>query len=199
MIDMDSARDTQGETMRKPPMQGATAGLNIRPLLRIHAGCWYAAIERSRSEILHWEEWPEAVRSPDEARALLERLESDWRAGRTFSFGIFTDDGAVIGGVTVANVLWDCRCAELGYWVEPRFRGRGISAWAARQLLNFCFHVLRLQRLAIVIRVDNLASQRVAEKLGAQFEGVARKRIFFAQQPLDARVYAITPGDESGL
>lgn len=174
-------------------------GLDIRPLLRIHAGCWYEAIERSRAEILHWEEWPEVVRSLDEARALLERLESDWRAGRTFSFGIFTDDGAVIGGVTVANVLWDCRCAELGYWVEPRFRGRGISAWASRQLLDFCFHVLRLQRLAIVIRVDNLASQRVAEKLGAQFEGVARKRIFFAQQPLDARVYAITLGDESGL
>lgn len=195
---MDSARDTQSEMVCTPPMQGATAGLDIRPLLRIHAGHWFAAIERSRLEILHWEEWPEAVRSTEQAHALLERLESDWRAGRTFSFGIFTDEGVVIGGVTVSNVLWDCRCADLGYWVEPRFRGKGIAAWAARLLLDFCFRVLRLQRLALVIRVDNLASQRVAEKLGAQFEGIARKRIFHAQEALDARVYAITLGDEAG-
>lgn len=173
------------------------AGLNIRPLMSTHAGRWFEAIERSRSEILHWEEWPEAVRSLEEAQALLERLEADWRAGRTFSFGIFTEGGALIGGLTVSNVLWDCRCADLGYWVEPQFRGKGVAAWAARQLFDFCFRVLQFQRLALVIRVDNLASQRVAQKLGAQFEGVARKRIFHGQQALDARVYAITLGDRS--
>jgi len=101
----------------------------------------------------------------------------------------------VIGGVTVSNILWDCRCADLGYWVEPAHRGKGIAAWASRYLIDFCFRVLRLQRLALVIRLNNAASQRVAEKLGAQFEGVARKRIFHAQRALDAKVYAITLND----
>lgn len=175
------------------------AGLDIRPLMRSHAGRWLAAVDRSRSAILPWEEWPEGVRSLEEARALLERFEWDWRAGRTFSFGIFTDEGSVIGGVTVANVLWDCRCGDLGYWVEPRFRGQGIAVWAARRLLDFCFDVLRLQRLALVVRVDNIASQRVAEKLGSHFEGVARKRIFHNQRALDAKVYAITQNDDPSL
>lgn len=194
---MDSAR--QGETVCTPPVRAAMAGLDIRPLSRMHAGYWFAAVDRSRSDIQQWEDWPEAIRSEEDAHALLQRLESDWTSGRTFSCGIFTEGKAVIGGVTVSNVLWDCRCADLGYWVEPAHRGKGISAWAARHLVDFCFRVLKLQRLALVIRVDNTASQRVAQKLGAEFEGVARKRIFHAQQALDAKVYAITQGDDRSM
>jgi len=196
MIDTEGVRDTPGEGGCAPATQGATAGLDIRPLMRVHAGHWFAAVDRSRSEILQWEDWPDAVRSEEDAHVLLQRLESDWTSGRTFSCGIFAEDGAVIGGVTVSNILWDCRCADLGYWVEPGYRGKGISAWAARHLVEFCFRVLRLQRLALVIRMDNTASQRVAEKLGAVLEGVARKRICHRQQALDARVYAITQCDE---
>jgi len=172
-----------------------TAGLDIQPLMRIHATRWFAALDRSRSDILQWEDWPDAIRSEEDALAVLQRLESDWTSGRTFSCGIFTEDKAVIGGVTVSNVLWDCRCADLGYWVEPAHRGKSISTWAARHVIDFCFGVLKLQRLALVIRVDNIASQRVAQKLGAQFEGIARQRIVHRQRPLDARVYAITRGD----
>lgn len=198
MIDMESAQGTLREAACTRPMQAATAGLDIRPLMRTHAGRWFAAVDRSRADILRWEEWPDAIRSVEDAHVLLQKLESEWTSGRTFSCGIFTEGGAVIGGVTVSNILWDCRCADLGYWVEPRCRGKGVSAWAARHLIDFCFRVLRLQRLALVIRVDNVASQRVAEKLGAQFEGVARKRIVHDQRALDAKVYAITQnGDPS--
>ena len=161
----------------------------------VHAARWFAALDRSRADILQWEDWPDAVRSEEDALAVLQRLESEWTTGRTFSCGIFTAEGTVIGGVTVSNILWDCRCADLGYWVVPGHRGQGISAWAARYLMDYCFRVLRLQRLALVIRVDNTASQRVAEKLGGQFEGVARKRIFHKQRALDAKVYAITQDD----
>lgn len=178
MIDMESAQGTLREAACTRPMQAATAGLDIRPLMRTHAGRWFAAVDRSRADILRWEEWPDAIRSEEDAHVLLQKLESEWTSGRTFSCGIFTEEGAVIGGVTVSNILWDCRCADLGYWVEPRYRGKGVSAWAARYLIDFCFRVLRLQRLALVIRVDNVASQRVAEKLGAQFEGAARSASF---------------------
>lgn len=196
MIDLESAQSTPREGACTLPVQAATAGLDIRPLMRAHAERWFAAVDRSRADILKWEDWPDAIRSEEDAQALLQRLESDWTSGRTFSCGIFTEQNAVIGGVTVSNILWDCRCADLGYWVEPGYRGKGISAWAARHLVEFCFRVLRLQRLALVIRMDNTASQRVAEKLGAVLEGVARKRICHRQQALDARVYAITQGDE---
>lgn len=196
MFDMESTQHAPHEEAHRRPVWDATAGLDIRPLRRVHARCWLAAIDRARSEILRWEEWPDAIRSEEDAEALLQKMEADWSAGRTFSCGIFTEENAVVGGVTVSNILWDCRCADLGYWVEPRYGGHGVAAWAARYLIDFCFRVLRLQRLGLVIRVDNVASQRVAQKLGAQFEGVARKRIFHGQRAMDAKVYAITQGDD---
>lgn len=164
--------------------------LGICPLTREHTAAWWAALERSRSALECWEGWPEAVRSQADAESLLEKVEGEWVAGRAYHFGVFWGE-ELVGCVTLGNVLWDCRCADLGYWVDATFQGRGIAAWAARSLVKQALGMWRLQRLQIIIRVDNAASQRVAEKLGASFEGIARKRIFHADRAWDARVYAI--------
>jgi ribosomal-protein-serine acetyltransferase len=177
------------------PRPMAARGLDIRRLQRIHAPQWFSAVNRSRAELLKWEGWPQAARSEEEAHTLLENAEQDWKTGRAFHCGIFNED-ALVGCVTVSNILWDCRCGDLGYWVDIDSRGKGISVWASRSLIDYCFRVLQLQRIELVIRVDNTASQRVAEKLGASFEGMARKRIFYPDRALDARIYAIVKEDE---
>lgn len=169
-------------------------GLDIRRLRRSHAPQWFSAVDRSRAELLKWEGWPHAVGSEEEAHKLLENAEQDWDTGRAFHCGIFDAD-ALVGCVTVSNIQWDCRCGDLGYWVDTASRGKGISLWAARCLIDYGFSVLKLQRIELVIRVDNTASQRVAEKLGASFEGVARKRIFYPDRAVDARIYAIVKED----
>jgi len=40
---------------------------------------------------------------------------------------------------------------------------------------------------------DNRASRRVAEALGARFEGIARNRLVVHGRPTDAAVYALVP------
>lgn len=172
------------------PPHPDTPPLEIRPLSRAHSGTWFSALTRSRADILQWEGWPESVQSEEEAEVLLQRMESEWSAGQAFHCGIFMED-TLIGCVTACNILWDCRCGDLGYWVDSGFQGRGVAAWAAHAMIGYCFGPLRLQRLEIVIRSDHLASQRVARKLGASFEGIARKRIYHADRAWDAKVYAV--------
>jgi ribosomal-protein-serine acetyltransferase len=48
----------------------------------------------------------------------------------------------------------------------------GIATVAVRLIARFGFEDLDLQRLELLIAVDNAASRRVAEKVGATFEGV---------------------------
>ncbi len=66
---------------------------------------------------------------------------------------------------------------------------------AARLLAQFGFGELKLSRLELVIDVDNQASQRVAEKLGAFREGVLRQRLFVHNQARDAVMYSLIPRD----
>jgi len=55
---------------------------------------------------------------------------------------------------------------EIGYWVASEMAGQGIATKAAGALTAFGFEVLGLQRIIIKAQPDNLASNKVAQKLG---------------------------------
>ena len=52
-----------------------------------------------------------------------------------------------------------------------------------------------LTRLEIVVPVGNVRSQRVAEKLGAHYEGIARQRLRVKGESVDAWQYSLTLDD----
>jgi ribosomal-protein-serine acetyltransferase len=56
--------------------------------------------------------------------------------------------------------------------VRTRQTGQGIATAAVRLIARFGFEDLGLRRLELLVAVDNMASRRVAEKVGATFEGV---------------------------
>jgi RimJ/RimL family protein N-acetyltransferase len=57
--------------------------------------------------------------------------------------------------------------ARLGYWLVKHARGRGIAAAAAWALTEWAFENLALSQVFIDREASNVASARVAEKLGA--------------------------------
>jgi RimJ/RimL family protein N-acetyltransferase len=59
---------------------------------------------------------------------------------------------------------------EIGYHVRRSLQGRGYATEAATAARDFARDVLRLDRLVAIIHPGNLASQRVAEKIGLAFE-----------------------------
>jgi RimJ/RimL family protein N-acetyltransferase len=54
---------------------------------------------------------------------------------------------------------------------------------------------LQLFRVELVMAMTNLASRRVADKAGAQFEGLARHRLYLNGSSVDAAIYSLIPGE----
>ena len=112
-----------------------------------------------------------------------------WRNATSAAFGIHVEDleGAVGGvGVRFLSDL-DEGCAEVGYWVGADARGRGVATAATRLAARWAFEsVPELVRLQLRAAVENVASNRVAEKAGFTREGVLRAQRYNPR--LDKRV-----------
>ena len=67
---------------------------------------------------------------------------------------------------------------EIGYWTAPWARGRGVAGRGAALMAKWGLDALGLNRVELLADVDNLASQRAAEKGGFVREGVLRKARF---------------------
>ena len=59
---------------------------------------------------------------------------------------------------------------EIAYLIDKAYWGQGLGTEAANGILQYAFDQLKLSRLICLIDPDNLASQRVAEKIGMSFE-----------------------------
>lgn len=64
--------------------------------------------------------------------------------------------------------------AEAAYWVLPEARGRGWVPSALRHMTNWAFTHAGIERMEVLVDLDNEASQRAAEKAGFVREGIRR-------------------------
>jgi ribosomal-protein-alanine N-acetyltransferase len=93
---------------------------------------------------------------------------------RQFGYGLFSvilkEDRTLIGDCGLENMGLDGQAvAELGYDFRSAYWNQGYATEAARAVRDYAFDVLHLPKLVSLIRVGNLASRRVAEKVGMQF------------------------------
>ena len=59
---------------------------------------------------------------------------------------------------------------EIAYLIAKEFWGRGLATEAARGIMQYAFERLQLHRLVCLIDHANMASQKVAIKIGMTFE-----------------------------
>jgi len=114
-------------------------------------------------------------REPDAPSFLADLQES---VGDDFAELAIADAGgdALLGSVILHSLDWRHGHGELGYWLVPAARGRGLATRALRLALRWMFDDLGLERAEIVATPDNPASVAVARRLGFVQEGLLRKR-----------------------
>lgn len=84
---------------------------------------------------------------------------------------------------------------EIGYVAARAHWGKGYVPEAARAIVDWAFRQPAIYRVYATTDVENIASQRVLEKVGMQCEGLLRKHIVhpnLSDVPRDSYLYAIT-------
>lgn len=118
-----------------------------------------------------------AMQNEADAETFIGWVNSEWQQRNLFLFSLWEKaSGCYIGEAYLANPDWHVPSIELGYFLVQASTGKGFATEAARAALRYAFEQLQVSRVDLQCRADNVASQRVAERCGFQFEGRQRLR-----------------------
>lgn len=85
--------------------------------------------------------------------------------------------------------------AELGYGIGTAFRGRGLATQAVKQFVTNAFAQTPLRKITALVHEQNLASQRVLEKVGFIREGLLREHFLINGEPVNEILYGLLSSD----
>ncbi|MFC5805291.1 GNAT family N-acetyltransferase [Streptomyces formicae] len=127
-------------------------------------------IHESLDHLVPWMPWA-ADPSRQHISDFLARNLDEWRTGQAFGYAI-TSDASLIGSCSLMRRIGPGGL-EIGYWLHPRWTGRGLATTAAAALIHQGFHLTGIDRIEIHHDAANSASAGVARRLG--FTEVERK------------------------
>lgn len=165
----------------------------LRPIARGDREAWTQVRALNRDWLDAWEATPPRDLGPPVSFATMARgLRGQARRGQLLPFVVMCD-GVLVGQLTVGGITYGSLCsAHIGYWIDSRVAGRGIMPTAVALAVDHCFLVLRLHRVEVNIRPENVASLRVVEKLGFREEGLRRSFLHISGEWRDHRSFALT-------
>jgi len=170
----------------------------LRPYRLSDADEVYKAVLESLAELSPWLPFAHKDYSIKESRAWIKKRPEDWKKGTAYEFAIIdAGDGSYLGGCGLNGVDKENRRANLGYWVRTSRMGQGVALSATLLLSGWGFKELKLKRIEILVATGNKRSLRVAEKVGAQREGILRNRLLIRDKAHDAVMHSLIPQDLS--
>jgi ribosomal-protein-serine acetyltransferase len=168
--------------------------VTLRPPVDTDAAPMAAAVRASAAELMPFMPWATADYEED---AALGWIRGDHDPDE-LRYVIVGDDGELAGGCGLNLFNTVNRFANLGYWLRSDRTGRGWATRATRLLACHGLTGVGLERIEILMAVENERSRRVAERAGAVFEGTLRHRLLLHDRYHDAYLFSIIRSDLRG-
>jgi RimJ/RimL family protein N-acetyltransferase len=100
-------------------------------------------------------------------------------------------DDALLGGVILHSFDWRHMHTEVGFWLVPAGRGRGVATEATALCVDLAFRELGMHRVEMTTLPELDRVLALAERLGFRQEGVMRERNLERGARLDVVMLAI--------
>lgn len=173
--------------------------VGLRPLRLRDAFAWAEVRRTNVSWLTPWEATQPGQPMPAPTvtayLSMLLRLRRQAAAGVVLPFAM-TYGGRLVGQLTVGGITHGASpSAYVGYWIDHRFAGRGITPTAVALAADHCFGVLRLRRIEANVRPENSASRRVVDKLGFRETELRRRFLYIDGAWRDHLCFVVTPQD----
>ena len=169
--------------MRHELFQAETALLTARAVVRRFregdGAALYELVDNNRSylsdyfsHVLH------ATPDKETAEQYVREKMAAWLLQREYCFGIWENRSAqLIGQVQLTSIDWGIPRAELSFFLDQSFQGKGMMTEALQAVIRFAFTQLFIEKLSLPTSMENYDMHRIARKCGFRREGDLRSEM----------------------
>jgi RimJ/RimL family protein N-acetyltransferase len=159
-----------------------------------YAGDWVQAFEGDPHLAVDW--GIDETMTEELAHKWLSQHAELWEKGEGRHFAVVArDTGAFLGGVNFHNIRPEHRRAEVGFFLAPWARRRGIGSAAVAAACRWAFEHWGLVRIEMMTLPDNEGSLALAAKLGFAREGLLRQRNYERGKQVDIVMLGLLAGE----
>jgi RimJ/RimL family protein N-acetyltransferase len=180
------------------PVEISAGSLHLRPFTESDADRAFAICQDP--EIQRWTQVPSPYTAADAYEFVSRVVPIGWTTGTEAIFAVCdSTTGEVLASIGLhLDRGGDEHMAEIGYLCAAEARGRGVTTTGVAAVCRWGFEALGIGRIEWLAEVGNVASRRVAEKVGFVMEGTLRARLLHRGERKDAWVAGLLPGDLAG-
>jgi len=178
-----------------PTLKGL--GLVLRPLTPTDTGFLFSWC--SNPNVAKYVTW-EAHQSVAVTEQVMQRFLDGYASGKDAPWGItLEDEDRVVGTIGLQSWHSSHRSVDMGYAIGEPWWGQGLASRAATLVRDYLFFNTQINRLGAQCEVPHLASARVMEKIGMQYEGTLRDVTRFKDRFRTMRQFSILRSDWEAL
>ncbi len=124
------------------------------------------------SQVLH------AAPDKETAEQFVREKMAAWLLQKEYCFGIWENRSAqLIGLIQLTGIDWNLPKADLSFFLDQNFKGKGMMTEALQAVIRFAFTQLFIEKLSLRTSMENYDLHRIARKCGFRREGDLRSEM----------------------
>jgi RimJ/RimL family protein N-acetyltransferase len=156
------------------PDSVASDRLIVRRYRRGDGKAFFAGLAPHRDELMRWMLWPQRHQKEADSESYAVRMRAQFALRAAMPMGIFAPAGEFLGATGFHAPDWTTPKAEIGYFLLPPARGKGLATEAVQLMIHYAFDHMAVNRVWATCDADNAASANVLRRAGVPEEGRLR-------------------------
>jgi RimJ/RimL family protein N-acetyltransferase len=149
---------------------------HLRLLNKDDAPVFFRLIDQNRDRLEFFSGTVSKTKTLEETKSYMNDVMERIEKRQYFPFVIIdTRTNDLAGFIDIKSIDWIIPKAELGYFIDEKYQGQGVSTKALALIVRYCFDTLGINKLLVRTHEANTASVRLVVKNGFQLEGRVRK------------------------
>ncbi|MFC4772009.1 GNAT family N-acetyltransferase [Enterococcus hermanniensis] len=149
----------------------------------------FSLIDSDRNQITRFLDMDQTQTWQDEREFIKTKLIGYAEGTDLLLFMMFNQQ--LCGCIDIHNIDTKAGKGEIGYWIHSSFSGQGIVSKSVRAISVLAFNAFELNKLKIIVDLENSASNRVAQNSGYILTSVERSDMRLREDLRDMNHYTL--------